>query len=57
MFSDNPSPGNIKIYVDSVIGKTYLSSNIFPNSTLRGNAELGDNNQVEVTLVIYLLDK
>ena len=28
MFSDNPSPGNIKINVDSVTGKTYLSSNI-----------------------------
>ena len=26
----------------------------FPNSTLRGNAELGDNNEVEVALVIYL---
>ena len=28
--------------------------NLFPNSTLRGNAELGDNNQVAVALVIYL---
>ena len=28
---------------------------VFPDSTLRSNAELGDNNQVEVALVIYLL--
>ena len=27
---------------------------MFPDSTLRGNAELGDNNQVAVELVIYL---
>ena len=27
----------------------------FPDSTLCGNEELGDNNQVEVALVIYLL--
>ena len=26
----------------------------FPDSTLRGNAEFGDNNQVAVALVIYL---
>ena len=26
----------------------------FPNSTLRGNGELGDNNQVQVALVSYL---
>ena len=26
----------------------------FPDSTLRGNAELGDNNQVQVALVVYL---
>ena len=26
----------------------------FPDSTLRGNAELGDNNQVADALVIYL---
>ena len=26
----------------------------FPDSTLHGNAELGDNNQVAVALVIYL---
>ena len=28
--------------------------NSFPDSTLRGNAELGDYNQVAVALVIYL---
>ena len=28
---------------------------LFPNSTLRGNEELGNNNQVAVALVIYLL--
>ena len=27
---------------------------MFPDSTLCGNAELGDNNQVQVALVIYL---
>ena len=27
----------------------------FPDSTLRGIAKLGDNNQVQVALVIYLL--
>ena len=27
---------------------------LFPNSTLCGNAELGENNQVQVALVIYL---
>ena len=26
----------------------------FPDSTLRGNAEFGDSNQVEVALVMYL---
>ena len=26
----------------------------FPDSTFRGNAELGDNNQIQVALVIYL---
>ena len=31
-----------------------IKNYIFPDSTLRGNAELGDNNQVKVALVIYL---
>ena len=30
---------------------------MFPNSTLRGNAELGDKNQAQVALVLYLLDR
>ena len=32
----------------------HLLNRHFPDSTLRGNAELGDNNQVQVALVIYL---
>ena len=28
-----------------------------PDSTLCGNGELGDNNQVQVALVLYLLDR
>ena len=31
--------------------------NTIPNSTLCGNAELGDNNQVQIALVIYLLNR
>ena len=27
---------------------------MFPDSTQRGNAELGDNNQIAVALVLYL---
>ena len=29
----------------------------FPDSTLRSNGELRDNNQVQVALVLYLLDR
>ena len=28
---------------------------LFPDSTRRGDAEAGDNNQVQVALVLYLL--
>ena len=31
--------------------------NWFPDSTLRGDAEQGDNNQVQVALALYLLDR
>ena len=34
--------------------QTLRQQRLFLYSTLRGNAELGDNNQVEVALVIYL---
>ena len=30
---------------------------IFPDSTLRGDAEQGDNNQVQVALVLYLSNR
>ena len=33
---------------------SWAGTQMFPDSKLRGNAELGDNNQVEVALVIYL---
>ena len=34
-----------------------ISFCFFPDSTLRGNGELGDNNKVQVTQVLYLLDR
>ena len=46
MFSDNPSPGNIKINVDSVTGKTYLSSNIIIDERLIGTRVKQDSDLV-----------
>ena len=47
------------VHRDRVISKTFKkeltrTDGRFPDSTLRGNAELGDNNQVQVALVINL---
>ena len=36
---------------------TFLLEASFPDSTLRGDAEQGDNNQIQVALVLYLSNR
>ena len=44
-----------RLYTDNALKIRRDFDNIlFPDSTLRGNGELGDNKQVPVALVLYL---
>ena len=46
--------GSKTFFLQSFSNGSLFIDHIFPDSTLRGKAELGDNNQVAVALVLYL---